>query len=73
LLLAKNREGCTAWHEATVLRSLEALEILWNWAKEMGLNTDELFLAQSGRGYTTLHKAALGKPYTNIRETAGLG
>jgi hypothetical protein len=38
LLLAKDNEGNTVWHYAAQFGILEALDIFWNWAKEMKLN-----------------------------------
>jgi ankyrin repeat protein len=53
LLLIKNQYGYTAWHRAAEEGCLEALEI-WNWAKEVGLNPDELLLAKTKAGITAL-------------------
>jgi len=52
LFLPKNKYGITAWHRAALEGSLEELETLWSWAKEVELNTDELLLSQTGEGYT---------------------
>ena len=38
LLPDKDKYGYMAWHLAAVLGSLKALELLWSWAKEAGLN-----------------------------------
>jgi hypothetical protein len=35
--------------------------MLWNWAKDVGLNIDELLLAQFVNGFTALPIAAYGK------------
>ena len=58
LLLARYQYGYIAWHRAAESGSLETLEILWSWAKEVGLNMDELLLAQSRYEKTALHMAA---------------
>jgi len=58
LLLAKDKDGYTAWHRAADKGSLHALEILRNWAKEAELNPEELLLAQNGTGYTAWQIAA---------------
>ena len=44
--------GYNAWHQAAEQGSLQALETLWIWTKEVELNTDELLLAQNLNGYT---------------------
>jgi len=38
LLLAKDKQGYTAWHRAAHNCSLEALEILYSWTKELKKN-----------------------------------
>ena len=60
LLLVRDQYGCIAWHQAAETGSLEALEILWIWAKKVRLSTDELLLAQSRYGESALHMAAKG-------------
>jgi len=60
-LLAKDRDGYTAWHRVADKGSLEALETLWNWAKVAELNPEELLLAQNGTGYTAWQMAAQKK------------
>jgi len=40
------------------LGSLEALETLWSWAKDLELNTHEFLPSRSGDGYTTFQLAA---------------
>jgi ankyrin repeat protein len=45
LLLAKDNEGLTAWQWAAINGNSEALAVLRNWAKEMGLNPNEILLA----------------------------
>ena len=35
------------WQRAADRGNLEALEKLWVWAKEVGINTEELFLRKS--------------------------
>jgi ankyrin repeat protein len=58
LFQAKDKHGKTAWHIAALGGSLDALETIWSWAKEVELNTDELLLAQSGDGLTAFQLAA---------------
>jgi ankyrin repeat protein len=58
LFLAKDNYGFIAWHYAAEEGSLQALETLWSWGKEVELNTDELLLARSGVGLTAFQLAA---------------
>jgi hypothetical protein len=44
----KNKYRCTAWHRATTGRNLEVLKALWVLSKEDELNTNEIFLTQTG-------------------------
>jgi len=39
LFVAKDQYGNTAWHAAAQRGSVETLEKLWSWAKELKLNT----------------------------------
>jgi hypothetical protein len=50
LLLTKDNFGQMAWQQAALGDSLEALETLWSWAKELELNTDELLTAEDKHG-----------------------
>ena len=50
-----------AWHLAAFRGSLEALEILWNWSKEVELNTDELLLSKTTDEHTAFQMAAQNK------------
>jgi ankyrin repeat protein len=52
LLLATDKYGYIAWHQAAERGSLQAIETLWIWAKEVGLNMDELLLAKNKQGDT---------------------
>ena len=47
-----------AWPLAAFRGSLEALEILWNWSKEVELNTDELLLSKTTDELTAFQMAA---------------
>jgi len=38
--------------------NLEALELLWKWAKKEEIKADELLLTETGEGYTALQLAA---------------
>jgi ankyrin repeat protein len=58
LFLAKDNNGYIASHGAAQSGSLEALEILWTLAKELELDTNELLLSQTGKGYTAFQLAA---------------
>jgi len=58
LFLAKDDNGYIAWHYAAAEASLQALETLWMWSKEVKLNTDELLLARSRFGLTAFQLAA---------------
>ena len=42
LLLSKNKNGNSAWHEAAESGPVEILEKLWNWAKELQLKPEEI-------------------------------
>jgi len=44
LLLATDKHGYTVWHRVGEEGSLEVLEILWSWAKEAGINPEDLLL-----------------------------
>jgi hypothetical protein len=61
LLLAKDGEGLTAWHQAVLWSNIEVLEKLWNW-NESNLIADELkgklLLAADKFGRTVCHMAA---------------
>jgi ankyrin repeat protein len=58
IFLAKDKFGFTVWHGAALEGNLQALEILWFWAKEEEINTDELLLSQTEDGFTAFHMAA---------------
>jgi len=62
LLLAKNKDGRTAWHRAAHKGSVAALEILWSWAKEGKLDPyklkNKLLLAQDKHGEIAWQVAA---------------
>ena len=47
LLLVKDNHGFTAWHQAALNGSLEALETLLRFAKIAELKPDEIVLAQN--------------------------
>ena len=49
LLLAKDHYGYTAWDRAAIEGSLEALETLWCWAKEAGLNLNKCLLQKKAK------------------------
>jgi hypothetical protein len=57
LFVAKDKYGYTAWHRAAEGGSLEALELLWIWAKEVEVNQVELLLAESEDGKTAFSLA----------------
>jgi len=50
------------WHRAAESGNLEALEILWSWAKHAKINRDKLknsfFLVQNDERQAAFHKAA---------------
>jgi len=60
LLLAEDNRGYTAWHQAVQDRSLEAIETLCSFAKEVKLKPDELLLVGTEKSSTALHIAAYG-------------
>jgi len=45
------------WQRAAINECLEALDTLWSCAKEEEINIDEMFLAQTGNGYTAFQLA----------------
>jgi hypothetical protein len=40
--LCKGRFNETAWHKAAEIGNFEVLEKMWDWAKELQLNPEEL-------------------------------
>jgi len=46
---------------------LEALELLWRWAKKEEIKADELLLTQTGDGYTALLMAAESSHIETLR------
>jgi ankyrin repeat protein len=58
LFLSTAYDGSIAWHTAALGGSLDALELLWSWAKEMELNASELLLAKNGEGCTAFQMSA---------------
>jgi hypothetical protein len=58
LLLAEEKYGDTAWQLIAYRGYLEALEIIWSWAKEAELNPQELLLAKNKNGFTAWQIAA---------------
>jgi ankyrin repeat protein len=46
------------WHHAVELGRIEALEALWNWAKDLGLHPEELLLDKVKVGLTALQISA---------------
>ena len=59
----KEENGNTAWHMAAFCGTAEVLERLWDWAKELQLNPEEIkndvYLLKDKDGETALHMAAL--------------
>ena len=45
------------WHRSAGKGNLETLGTIWCWAKEVELNTEELWLAQTGDDYTAFQLA----------------
>ena len=60
MLLAKDNQVFTAWHQTALNGRLEASETLLSFAKNAELNPDELFLAQIEEGGTAFHREANG-------------
>jgi len=58
LFLDKDNYWYIAWHVAALGGSLEALETLWKWVRELERNTDELLLTETGNGYIAFQLAA---------------
>ena len=42
--------------------------MLWCWSKETEINTDELLLAETGKGYTAFHLAAGNNHVETLKE-----
>ena len=40
--MLKDKDGKTAWHIAALFGNVEVLERLWDWAKELQLNPEEI-------------------------------
>jgi len=72
LLLAKNKQGITAWHLTAQIGNLMAFEALWLWAKGTEINPDDMLLDQDENGFTVLHLVALENHEKNIKEIVGL-
>jgi ankyrin repeat protein len=52
LFVAKDQYGNTAWHGVAQRGNVIALETLWRWGKELGLNPHELLLEKNEEGNT---------------------
>jgi ankyrin repeat protein len=59
-LLTKDKYGYIAWHWAAVKGSLEALQSLWIWAKEVAIDPNELLPAKTVNKLTAFQLAAYG-------------
>ena len=42
--------------------------MLWCWSKETEINTDELLLVETGKGYTAFHLAAENNHVETLKE-----
>ena len=58
LLLAKEDKGFTVWHWVELNGSVDVLEMIGSWTKEVELKPDKFLLAQSEKGVTVFHMAA---------------
>jgi len=58
LLLAKEDEGFIVWHWVELNGSVDVLEMIGSWTKEVELKPDKFLLAQSEKGVTVFHMAA---------------
>jgi len=62
--LLKDKDGKTAWQVAAKCDEVELLERLWNWAKGLQLNPEEIkndvYLKKDKDGKTNPHMAAEG-------------
>ena len=56
-MLVTDVDGYTVWYRSAGKGNLKTLGALWCWAKEVELNTEELWLAQTGDGYTAFQLA----------------
>jgi len=61
LFLAREKNGYIAWLLAAIKGSVQALETLWSWVKEVEVNPDELLLVQTEDGRTTAFQFAAQK------------
>jgi len=57
------------WHRTAAGGNLEALQLLWWWAEEVEIKTDELLLAQIGDGYTAFQMAAQNNHIETFRNS----
>jgi hypothetical protein len=74
LLLAKGRDGLTAWHKAACYGRKEILEKLWYWGTEMQVNLkDDLLLAKDRDGLTVWDKAPENRKKKILEELWGWG
>ena len=62
MYLLKDKDGRTAWHVAAKWGKVELFEILWDWAKELQLNPEEIkndvYLLKDKNETTAWHVAA---------------
>jgi len=57
------------WHRTEVGGNLEALQLLWRWAKKAEIKTEELLLTQTGDGHTAFQLAAENNHIETLRNS----
>ena len=73
MFLAKEKNGYIAWVLAALKSSVQALETLWSWVKEVEINPDELLLDQTEDGRTTAFQFAAQKNHVETLRNCGFG
>jgi len=65
-LLGKEKCGYILWQHAALFGRLQTLQILWNLAKEVELNLDELMLAKTWEGFTAFELVTERNPVETL-------
>ena len=66
--IIKNKYGCTVWHCATIGCNLEVMKALWISSKGDELNTDEIFVTQTGDGSNAFRMAGQNNHIEPLRK-----
>ena len=62
-----------AWQQSVDQGSLQVLEVLWIWAEESEINSDELLLAHNFEWIYCLPIGSREQPFRNTKYNVGLG